>query len=186
MFSITISQEPGKGSPDCVVQAFKRAKNRAFGKVFTTVRAEYARQIAEEIVLPIGTIKGCIQKKRLGADAIKISVDSSKYGLVVGKGNYHGIALEEFKPKRTAQGVSVHIKRKGGRQIAPRAFIAKGKVRRRMILGGKMVGRYPIETLYTTAVEDVAEDKLQDITQFAQDKIESVFQGQLNYELGGC
>jgi hypothetical protein len=55
-----------------------------------------------------------------------------------------------------------------------------------MILGGKMVGRYPIETLYTTAIEDIAEDKQEQISKFAQDKIEDVFQRQLNYEISEC
>jgi hypothetical protein len=184
-FQITISQEQGKGSSECLVKAFRQAKNRAFSKLFTSVRAEFARAIAEEIVLPIGLIKSCIRMRRIGADTIEVKVDSRGSGLEVGR-SYPGIALQHFKPKRTNIGVSVHIKHKSGREVVSGAFIRKGKVRRRMILGGKMVGRYPIETLYTTAIEDIAEDKQEQISKFAQDKIEDVFQRQLNYEISEC
>ena len=63
----------------------------------------------------------------------------------------------------------------------------RGHVWRRAESGqGKLVGRLPIEMLYTTAIEDVAADHLLEIERFAQRKLDGVFIKQLNYELSKC
>lgn len=82
-----------------------RAVSRALNKTATSVRAQVARDIQQERALKIGTIKKSLRLDRANVNRLAAAIVAS------GK----AIAMRHFGARSTRQGVSVKIRKTGGR-----------------------------------------------------------------------
>ena len=166
-----------------VNQAVEVAAQRSVKKVAVSVRATWARQIVEEINLPASVIKDAIRLHPSNRSTITIEVDSRNVAsLGIGR-RVRSVPVMRFKPRQTRAGVSVRIKKSQGRKLIKSAFIAEMKTGHEGVFYRLGKKRLPIEEAKTTAVEEMAMDVVPKIQAFATNKLHTVFQSQLDYEL---
>jgi len=178
MLTITIN-EKDLDKLGCIGEATRKAAYRTLAKTERTVVNEWAREINKQLVLPMNVIKS----SKYSVFDTKINLQGNTASLDISLRSSKGLPLKLFKPIKNERGVSVHIKRKGGRQTAKSAFMYNSHVWRRQQQGGHLVKRLPIEKLYTTDTEDIAKDVLPQMEKIAEKRVNQVFTRQLSFEL---
>ena len=158
------------------------ASQRTLNKVGTSTNAHWARQVKTELNLPISTIKYALRRYNKSPGVLEIHVDSRGAPGIQVSPRRRAISLINFDARQTATGVSVKIKSK--RVLVKHAFIAK--VRSSANKGVYMrIGkpRLPIRALYSTSIEDAAENSVVEVDEFARESLNRTLPNQINFEL---
>lgn len=127
--------------PRLVERAHVRATNRSL----TKGRTDWSREIRKDYVVKAGDVKRSSRLLRLKAGARRAGLELEGPSL----------PLKAFSPRRTAQGVSVKIRKRDPRKVVKGAFIvdsAGGHVFQR-----SGAARLPIAKLFTVAIPQMAE-----------------------------
>jgi len=101
--------------PAAARRHIRPAAARALNRVAVSTRAEASREIRQVYVLKARAIKAQIRLTRATAQSLEARLTAS------GK----RIPLIEFQARQNRQGVSVRIKRAGGRKTVRHAFVAR-------------------------------------------------------------
>jgi len=160
-------------------EVYEKAAVSALNKVVAQARTAMSREIRAEFNLPASTIN----------DGLRIQRASSKQGYmsweaVLESPSRKGRAMNliHFAARQTAKGVTVKIKRAGGRKLLASAFIGnKGRTVFRRV--GKE--RTPIEPLQTIAVPQMFNARRVNgkVIEFIKARLPGVFEHEASYYL---
>lgn len=160
--------------------AVNAAVTRTLVKVGTASRAQWSRLIKDELNLPVATIKQAMSMRR-NAKVLTITADSTRVARLNVTPRKRAINVIAFGARQNRLGVKVKIKNTP--MLIRHAFIANiwgGQPRAYIRTTAK---RFPVRGVYTTSIEDAAQDKLPIMEKFAVDKFNALFDQQLDYEM---
>ncbi len=126
----------------------RRALTRSMNEAVTSARTEATKLVRQELNLKLGTVREAIgvRKASRGIVSGAIVIEPKDVGLI------------DYGARQTKAGVTVKVKKAGGRSLVKRAFIAtmkSGKVgvfTRYPEGGGPRSPRLPIRMLFSTSV----------------------------------
>ena len=153
-----------------------RAINRTLSGVKTDASAEIRKEITATKKYVDRTFS--IQK----ASTVRLQ------GAVTSKGK--PLPLVAFSTRQTKKGVSVQVKKGRPRKVIPHTFQATMKSGHKGVFwrekkGGKMVGRLPIQELYSSRVPDIFSNDsvMRPVIAKAQDRMSKNLSHEIDYEL---
>lgn len=127
-----------------------RAIVRSLNRAVAASNTEAGRVVREELNLKLADVKDVISVRKASSQGLTASLVISP----------KPAPLIDFAARQTAKGVTVKVKRQGGRVLVRNAFIAKMKsghvgVFTRGLLGGGYSKRLPIRELFSTSVRQL-------------------------------
>lgn len=131
-----------------------RILGRVLNRVVRSVAVAASKSIREELTLPARDVRRALTVRGTRGRLLEARITIS--GRAVG--------LVRYRARQVRRGVSVQVKRRGGRKVVRGAFIARMRsghegVFRRQVEGGKRVPRLPIKELFSTSPAEVIGDR---------------------------
>ena len=133
-------------------KGFPKAFSRALNKAVEGTRTDMVALVRKDYNYKAAAVRKRISLQKATYAVLNAAVRSSG-------GEVH--LTDIAGTRQTKKGVSVNVKKSTGRKLIPRAFIRPGRrskkqiVFRRRMVGGKMVGRTPIDARYTSHPEQI-------------------------------
>ena len=172
-------------------EAVDAAAQKALREVAEPVRKEWVDAIHEEVFLSRAFIDESVRLRGSYVSAgvgVKLVVDS-KNQLAAGIGmRVRSLPVVRFPHsvrKGRGGGVTVKIKKKNGPKFIKSAFKARMRTGHEGVFVRQGTSRLPIKEARTTAVEEVALDKLPQVQERATARLAGTFRGELNAALKG-
>ena len=158
------------------IQLAEKAITRSLNKTINSVKTDASRKVREELTLLDKDVKRdlAVRRARRGGLEAAVVVSVRATGLI------------KFRARQTARGTTVQVKRKGGRQRLPHAFIAKmPSGHRGVFTRRKGVSRLPINELFSTSVGKFLGDErvLSQIGEAAQERFTKELSSQVDFLL---
>ena len=158
------------------IQLAEKAITRSLNKTINSVKTDASRKIREELTLLDKDVKRdlAVRRARRGELAAAVVVTVRRTGLI------------KFRARQTARGVTVQVKRKGGRKLLAHAFIAKMPSGHRGVFEReKGVKRLPINELLSGSVGQFLDNErvLSQIGEAAQEKFTKELSSQVDFLL---
>ena len=130
-----------------------RAITAAINKTGDKARAEMTRRITSEFAIKARDVRGQIVLRRASAKGAGLVAELEAFGR---RGGKRSLNVVHFGARQTAQGVTLRIKKSGGRKLIKHAFIAN-QGRTVFIRAGKR--RLPIQPVETIDVPQMFNTK---------------------------
>lgn len=132
------------------VHLAEKAITRSLNRSIRGVNTDAIRAVRSELTLKAKDIRRDMRIRR----AVPRTLEAA---LVV---EVKGTGLIKFKARDTTRGVTVKVKKRGGRKRLPGAFIARAKTSgsRQVFTRERGAGRTPIKKLFSTAVGQYLDD----------------------------
>ena len=184
MISVKIDGRGLEELKKCLPEAVRLASRDAMNAASTSVKKEWADAIAKQIALPVSTIKNAIDI-RVEDTQLSATVDSQLSNDFKTTFNVRALPVSLFHPIQNKLGTSVKIKKKTGRVMIKHAFIARLGSQQNVFIR-KTKKRFPLKTVTTTAVEEVAMNTLPAMKDLMNDKFSKSLTRSLIYRLNSC
>ena len=148
------------------------ALRRSLNKVAQQAKTHVIRQTGRELALPQKKIRERVTIQKARNDNLEAVVRVSR----------QAVRLFEYKPRQLRRGISIRVKKTGGRKVLRHAFIAAMRSGHTGVFTrAPGVARLPIRELFGPAVIEVARDHIESATEKAQDKLPEVFEHEFGY-----
>ena len=158
------------------IQLAEKAITRSLNETIKSVKTNASRKVREELTILAKDVKRelSVRRARRGELEAAVIVTVTPTGLI------------KFRARQTARGVTVQVKRKGGRKRLPHAFIAKMPSGHRGVFTRREgVGRLPIHERFSTSVGQFLADErvLSQIGGAAQERFTKELSSQVDFLL---
>ncbi len=155
----------------------RKATASALNKTVAQAKTAMSREIRAEFVLPAAKVNEALRINRARASSGQFSLEAS---LESPTKRGRSLNLANFSARQTSKGVTFKIKRNGGRQLIPGAFLINGG-KTVMIRQGKR--RLPIKALQTIDVAQLFISRRinSKVLRFIVDKFPTLFENEARF-----
>ncbi len=148
---------------------------RVLNRTSTTVKTAMSRMVRQELNLRAKDINALVRVQRASRQSHVVTIT------VLGR----SVPLIDYAARQTARGVTVKVKRQGGRKLVEGAFIATMRSGHRGVFKRKGARRLPIRELFSTAVVQYLDDDevIGQLGQVARDAFENHLDREIRFRL---